>query len=384
MPLASRPRPIRFPERRASGPGSSWSATGRSGRGTICRRTSIVSISPPARFAPASTPDRPRIRSSASGSRNSPPQQGRMRTAVRGKAMKRSTSPARSLLVACSLLLVSASGGADGLSFAPGDVMVSLEPGPVQWWNADGTLNRILASTVPGTGEGMAFDGSGNLYVSRWCIDPWCGPTGNTVEWFNVKGESLGAVGSGYNCNPHAILFDATNTAYIGQAGCSGAIMKVPPGQDRSPTNYNVAWDNQGSFWIDLAPDGCTMFYTSYGANVKRFDVCAGVQLPDFNLAPVPGGVAHDVRVLPDGGVIVATGSVISRLDQTGALSRTYSVAGEPAYWAGVDLTGDGAFWAANYESSRVHKFDLGTGRLLATIDAHTPPHTVVAVRIKK
>ena len=298
--------------------------------------------------------------------------------------MKPLTTLACGVLVASSLVWFSPVGAADGLSFAPGDVFVSLEPGPVQWWNANGTLNRVMLGTVPGTGEGMGFDAGGNLYVTRWCIDPWCSPTGNTVEMFNVRGESLGAVGSGYDCNPHAILFDATSTAFIGLAGCSGAIMKVPPGQDRNPTYFHAAADVQGAFWIDLAPDGCTMFYTSYGPNVKRFDVCAGVQLPDFNLAPVPGGVAHDVRVLPDGGVIVATGSVISRLDQTGALSSTYSVPGEPAYWAGVDLTVDGGFWAANYESSRVHKFDLATGQALATLDAHTPPHTVVAVRVKK
>lgn len=299
--------------------------------------------------------------------------------------MKRTATHACGVIVACSLLLFSTSGGADSLSFKPGDVFISLEPGPVQWWNADGTLNRVLVGTVPGTGEGMGFDVSDNLYVTRWCIDPWCSPTGNTVEMFNVKGESMGAVGSGYNCSPHAILFDSTNTAYIGQAGCTGALMKVPPGQDRNPTIFNVAWDYQGSFWIDLAADGCTIFYTSYGPNVKRFDTCAGAQLPDFNAAPVPGGVAHDVRVLPDGGVIVSTGAVISRLDRTGVLTGTYAVAGEPSYWAGLDLAADNtSFWAANYESSRVHRIDLGTGEVIATIDAHTPAHTVVAVRVRK
>jgi hypothetical protein len=298
--------------------------------------------------------------------------------------MKRVAAQIYALLVACSIMVWSAPGAADGLSFAPGDVFLSLEQGPVQWWKADGTLNRLIVGTVPGTGEGMGFDPSGNLYVTRWCIDPWCEPTGNTVEMFSVKGESMGAVGSGYDCNPHAIVFDASNTAYIGQAGCSGAIMKVLPGQDRNPTIFRVAPDNQGSFWIDLAPDGCTMFYTSYGPNVKRFDVCTGVQLPDFNAAAVPGGVAHDVRVLPDGGVIVATGAVISRLDQNGALTTTYAVAGEPAYWAGVELADGGSFWAANYESSRAHKFSLADGQVLATLDAHTPPHTLVAVRVKR
>ena len=298
--------------------------------------------------------------------------------------MTRCARHAGSLLVACSVLLFSASGGADGLSFARGDVFISLEPGPVEWWNADGTLNRVLVSTVPGTGEGMGFDASGNLYVTRWCIDPWCSPTGNTVEWFNVKGESMGAVGSGYDCNPHAILFDSTNTAFIGLAGCTGSIMKVAPGQDRNPTYFAVEPEFQGSFWIDLAPDLCTMVYTSYGPNIKRFDVCAGVQLSNFNAGALPGSVTHDVRVLPDGGVLVANGSVITRLDAAGQVAQTYAVAGEPAYWAGIDLADADSFWAANYESSRVHRIHLGTGQVLATIDVRTPSHTVVAVRVKK
>ena len=126
------------------------------------------------------------------------------------------------------------------------------------------------------------------------------------------------------------------------------------------------------------------MFYTSWGPSVKRFDVCAGMQLPDFNVAPVPGGAAQDLRVLPDGGVLVSSGEVIARLDASGMLTQTYGVAGEPSLWAGLDLVGDGTFWAGNYESSYVHRFDLTTGAVVSGFNAGTPAHTVVAVRVKK
>ena len=39
------------------------------------------------------------------------------------------------------------------LTFQPGDVLVSLEPGPVQWWHPDGLLERVLVSTVVRTGD---------------------------------------------------------------------------------------------------------------------------------------------------------------------------------------------------------------------------------------
>ncbi|MGH9894105.1 MAG: hypothetical protein ACREA0_19420 [bacterium] len=285
------------------------------------------------------------------------------------------------------LLLPPHGAEATHITFARGDVFVSLEPGPVQWRHADGTLNRTLIGTVPGTGEGMGFDAGGNLYVTRWCMGPSCigGHSfsgGNTVEKFNTFGQSLGVVGSGYDCSPHAIVFDAAGSAYVGQAGCTGAILKFALGQ--APIAFAVAPENQGSFWIDLAADGCTMFYTSWGANVKRFNVCTRVQLLDFNIASVPGGETQDLRILPDGGVLVASGQVIARLNASGALVQTYEVPGEPSFWAGLDLVGDGTFWAGNYESSNVYRFDLATGTVLSGFNAGTPSHTVVGVSVRK
>jgi outer membrane protein assembly factor BamB len=150
------------------------------------------------------------------------------------------------------------------------------------------------------------------------------------------------------------------------------------------PTEYTVAEENQGVFWLDLAADGCTMFYTSMGPNVKRFDVCTNIQLPDFNAAPLPGGVTHDLRVLPDGGLLVSSGQVVARLDQFGVLTRTYEAPGEGTLWAGLDLVGDGTFWAANYLSSNVHKFNLDDGTRLTSFNTGTPPNTAVAIRVMK
>ena len=264
--------------------------------------------------------------------------------------------------------------------FAPGDIVISLETGPVQWRRPDGTLNRTLVQSIAGTGEGLEFDPSGNLYVTRWCIDASCS-NGNTVEMYDDRGQPLGSFGAGYDCAPHAIAFDGTGTAYVGQAACTGAILKFVPGQP--PQALAVAPENGGSFWIDVAGDGCTIFYTSFGVNVKRFDACTGQQLPDFNAAPLPG-TAQDLRILPDGGVIVSSGEVIARLNAAGALVQTYGVPGEPRLWAGVDLVGDGTFWVGNYESSNVYRFDLASGTVVSRFNSGTPAHTVVGVSVKK
>lgn len=146
----------------------------------------------------------------------------------------------------------------------------------------------------------------------------------------------------------------------------------------------HVAPDRYGSFWIDLAPDGCTLFYTSWGPNVKRFNVCSGTQRPDFNQLPLPGGEAQDLRVLPDGGVLVASGEVVARLDSSGGLVQTYEVLPESTLWAGLDLVGDGTFWAANYYTSNVYKFDLESGAVLRSFNTGTPPLSVVGVTVKR
>jgi len=259
-------------------------------------------------------------------------------------------------------------------TFAAGDLLLSFEKGTVQWRGPDGTLKAELTGTVPGHTEGIRFDAAGNLYATRWCVDAGC-TTGNTVEKFNVHGVSEGSVGSGYNCNPGSITFDAAGNMYVGQADCSGQILKIAAG--RPSVAYQVAAERRGSLWVDLASDGCTIFYTSLGPNVKRFDVCTTTQLPDFNLAPMPGGETHALHVLPDGGVLVSTGQVISRLDAAGALVQTYSVSGESQYWTGVDLVGDGTFWAVNYYASNVYKFDLATGAVLASFNTGPPVQTV-------
>jgi outer membrane protein assembly factor BamB len=297
--------------------------------------------------------------------------------------MFKNTARVGLLLIAASLLMPDRGVKAIGLTFAFGDLFVSLENGPVQWRLPDGTLYRILLATTPGTAEGMAFDAAGNLYVTRWCVDPFCGDgIGNTVEAYNTAGVSIGSVGAGY-CSPHAIVFDDVGYAHVGQAGCTGEVLRFAPGFTAA-TAYPVVPEFSGSFWIDLASDRCRLFYTSFGPNVKRYDLCTRTQLPDFNVAPLPGGIAQDLRVLPDGGVLVSSGQVIVRLDASGAVRQTYEIPGEGALWAGLDLVGDGTFWAGNYFSSNVYRFDLASGAALTGFNAGTPPNSVVGVRVKK
>lgn len=267
-------------------------------------------------------------------------------------------------------------------SFAPGDLLVSLRTGEVQWRAADGSLVGILVNVVPGKAEGMGFDASGNLYVSHYCADASACAAGNSVEKFSPQGISLGGFGGGYDCNPYSVAFDWLGNVYVGQADCSGDLRQLDlSGTFR--TAFDVASEGRGSARIDLAADGCTLFYTSQGPNVKRYDLCSRRQLPDFNAVPVPGGYTGSLRILPDGGVLVATSADVTRLDSAGRVVRRYDLADEPDLWIGLDLVGDGTFWASNYGSSDLCRFDLATGTLLGRFNAGTPTTTVKDVLVK-
>lgn len=299
--------------------------------------------------------------------------------------LTRMTGPTTRLLalLAGLLMLTPASEAAvTHITFAPRDLFVSLRTGQVQWFSSDGTLNGTLANVIPGKAEGMGFDALGNLYVTHYCLDPTC-LAGNSVERFNTSGVSLGAFGSGYACNPYAIAVDRGGRVYVGQADCSGDLLAFDAsGAPRAA--FDVAPDSRGSARIDLAADGCTMFYTSQGPNVKRYDVCSGRQLPNFNAAPIPGGMAHALRILPDGGVLVAALYTIVRLNSAGVAVQSYDLPGEQELWMGLELAGDGTFWASNYGTSDLVRFDIASGVALSSFNTGTPTNTVKDVLVRR
>jgi hypothetical protein len=264
-------------------------------------------------------------------------------------------------------------------AFAGGDIFVSLKNGSVDWFSADGTLRGVLTGAVAGHAEGMAFDVSGNLYVAHWCGDGTC-TTGDTVERWNRNGGLMGTFGNGYFCNPTSIDFDANGNVFVGQADCTGNVLEFAP-NGNSMASFAVAPENRGSMWLALAPDGCTLLYTSQGVDVLEYNVCANVQLANFNTAPLPD-IGNEVALLPDGGALVAANSVIVRLDGNGNLMTTYDPVG-PDLWFGVALDLDGkTFLTSNFASGDIVRVDLDSGAEVSRFNTGADPFMVKAVAI--
>ena len=258
--------------------------------------------------------------------------------------------------------------------FGIGDVFVSVSDGQVQWRSPGGNLNQTLTvSSGFGFTTGMAFDATGNLYVTEF--------SAQSVSQFDTNGNLLGTFGSGYNQSPESILFDKSGNAYVGQADGTEDILKFDS-QGNLLAAFDVAIENRGSNWIDLASDQCTLFYTSEGPSIKRFNVCNNMQLPDFAT-----GVLHSagfaLRLLPDGGLLVTDFQDIDRLDASGQVVQTYDVPGENC-WFALNLDPDGAsFWSADVCTSNVYKFDIASGAQLLSFNTGTPSSTVFGLAVR-
>ena len=281
------------------------------------------------------------------------------------------------LALGVAVLAASPARPSHATTFQVGDVFVATDQGgTVQWREPNGTLHATLTTLSSTFTTGMAFDSSDNLYVT--------GFDGNQVSVLDNTGVLQGAFGSGYNSNPESILFDAAGNAYVGQALGTADILKFDS-SGNPLASFNVATSVLGSDWIDLAADQCTMFYTSEGTDVKRFDVCTNTQLADFAPPGTLHGRAFALRLLhpaQGGGLLVADSLDIHRLDGSGAIAQTYDAPGENC-WFALNLDPDStSFWSADFCTSNVYKFDIATGSVLTTFNTGTPTNTVFGLAV--
>lgn len=254
--------------------------------------------------------------------------------------------------------------------FVCGDVYASVNNGLVYRFSQDGTLIQVLNTGLGGFTTGMAFDSTGNLYVTNF--------SANSVSKFDTNGTNLGTFGSGYNGYPESILFDKYGNAYVGQAGST--IIKKFDATGNSIADFTVEIEDRGTDWIDIGGDQATMFYTSEGYLVKRYDVGTNTQLPDFGT--LPERPAYALRLLPGGGALVAATGNIYRLDNLGNVVQTYDAEGQNQ-WFALNLDPDGrSFWSGDFATSEIYKFDIETGNVLTHFNTGTSTYTLFGLTV--
>lgn len=254
--------------------------------------------------------------------------------------------------------------GAQSPPIPNGTVMVSVGNGNVQEWNPSQTTAPIATLNTGFTGftTGSAFDSSGNFYVTDF--------NGSLVTKFDPTGTTSGGFGSGYSTEPESILFSSAGNVYVGEA--DGPILELNS-TGGFVNSFAAATESRGTDWIDLASDHCTVFYTSEGTHVKRYNTCTPAQLPDFNSIALTGGSAFALRILPSGGVLVANSMQVVQLDPTGLLVQTYTPCECSTLFA-LSLDPDGtSFWTADIDSAEVFKIDIASGSVLESFNTGTP-----------
>jgi hypothetical protein len=117
---------------------------------------------------------------------------------------------------------------------------------------------------------------------------------------------------------------------------------------------------------IDLAADQCTLFAATGSNAILRYDVCTRTPLSSFVSLPF-GSTSQSLRILPDGGLLVAANDDILRYDAAGTVVRTYDLGN---YEPGALALGNGGstiLTGANCEAI-VFEIDLATGAILREI----------------
>lgn len=129
--------------------------------------------------------------------------------------------------------------------------------------------------------------------------------------------------------------------------------------------DHNSAPHSYDNWALDLAADQCTLFLIDDHTTIRRFNVCTGAFLADF--ATLAG--ATDVKVLPDGGVLVSRGHELVRFNAAGAVVRTYSLGDGDELVLGLARGGMQVWIGERACAGHVRRMDLNSGLVLATYD---------------
>ena len=175
---------------------------------------------------------------------------------------------------------------------------------------------------------GSAFDSSGNLYVT----DDYRVTSASTRPTARSTASSPAACQ-----NPLSLAFDSQGNLYVGQQATPYIAEFTKTGQFIQNIGP-LATELTGDDWIALAPDDCTVYYTTEGTDILRYNMCTNQQLPNFNLQPFPTGdpstglpvQAFELQILPDGDVLVADSNADILLDHNGNVVQTYTCASLP------------------------------------------------------
>lgn len=277
--------------------------------------------------------------------------------------------------------------------FAPGDFFVSLGYLPIRRYDRAGSLLQSLEYDPKPTGGVALNPVNGNLYVTTL--------SQNLIGVFNSNGAPKEPLITKAPVGLSAILCDRDGNIYAGGIdGAATGIYLVKFGAKHNLiAEFNLELEGgtgvsespAALFWMTLSSDQRTLFYTSGGRTIKRYDLLEGKQLPDFvdlSLSiftpSFPVFAAFGLQLLPpgdgSGGLLLADFGNIKRLNPDGSLRQTYDSA-EMDSWRVLLLNPNGtSFWGTN--GGAVYSFDIDEGKDAAFVFAADVQNAIVGLAV--
>lgn len=265
---------------------------------------------------------------------------------------------------------------ASAVKYEVGDVFAAVGSGTIRQFSPSGVLKDNLDTQTGGFYQtGMCFSEAGNLYSTNF--------TANNMTKFDDAGNVLKfPFGSGFNSHPESCTALEDRGVYVGQAESTGDILHFTAATGDFLESFNPARERRGTDWLDFSVNECTIYYTSEGRSVKRFNVCTNTQLSDFATG-LPGSNAYAIRLLPGGGALVADTQYIVRLNAKGTVVQTYPGSRYNASLLfALNLDPDGeTFWTADYNSDRMYRIDIESGTLVTQFSGR-PISTLAGITV--
>ena len=290
---------------------------------------------------------------------------------IQRRTNNRRTSGFRRLLALVGMVsgtLLMATAAAQASEWQTGDLFLGVSNGNYQVRAPNGTLKETL-NGGSGFTTGCALDSSGNLYGTFFSNN-------RVVKFASAHPHAATFFGDNAWSTPEDIHFDAAGNVYVGSIG-NGIRQYAANGTFIKQLLPGVRVD-----FFDIAADQDTIRYGQEGQDVKQVSISSGLPLPNFTTGTATQAFA--MRILADGGLLLADLLNVKRYNAAGVVTQTYDVTGEDS-WFALNLDPNGtSFWSGNINTANYYKINIGLGTVEAgPFNTGTGSNTLFGICLK-
>ena len=257
---------------------------------------------------------------------------------------------------------------ANGVPLQTGDVLASVGDGEVDNYSASGTLNDTLNNGTDATyTTGGCFDTSGDFFVTNFDSD--------SLSEFSPAGDLLSSTWATEPSTPESCTVNAHNDVFVGGPGAAIIYEYDPTGTLINSFDVQGGSGTGGTDWVDLEADQCTLLYTGEGSQILSYNVCTQTQNPDFATGlPAP---CFQIRIRPNGDVMVACASEVIRYNSSGTQEQTYTIPDTGELFS-MNLDPDNStFWTGDDSTGVIYHVGISSGNVISSFNSAAARGTV-------